>query len=464
TAQAPTPGAPQDGAAPPSAAPGKGPRTQWELLAQLREWGFAVNAENTRCETIEEAVACCLAWEQRRARLPYDIDGVVVKVDDLDLQAELGAVGREPRWAIAYKFPPAQATTRLRRIGINVGRTGSLTPFAILDPVQVGGVTIRLAVLHNEDDIRRKDIREGDTVLVQRAGEVRPYVVGPILSQRPAGTRQFELPRHCPVCGAPVSRGVDDGEAVARCTNTFAGCPKQLRERILHFCSRPAMDVQAVGEQLIDAMVTQRLVQDPADLYSLTKAQLMGLERMGERSAQHVLDNLARSKSRPFERVLFALGIRHVGARVAEILARAFGGLEALRQASLEEIVAVEGVGRKIAESVHAALRDPLVLAMVDKLARAGVSMTVERPAAHGPLAGQTFVVTGRLQGYSRAQIEQRIRALGGLVEDAVTRRTSYLVVGDEPGSKLTRARQLGTPILDEATFEHVVGPAEGTG
>jgi DNA ligase (NAD+) len=431
------------------------PRSQWEMLEQFGTWGFKTNPNNARAESIDDVLAACADWEHRRERLDYEIDGVVVKVDNLDLQEELGAVGREPRWAIAFKFPPMQATTRLLAIDVNVGRTGSLNPFAVLEPVQVGGVTVKQASLHNQDDIQRKDIRVGDTVLVQRAGEVIPQVLGPILSKRPADSSPYELPTTCPICGSPVIK--PEGEAMARCTGGFARCWAQRFELLKHFVGRGAMDVETVGEKLSWALIQGQLVFDPGDLYALTKEQLIGLERLAERSAQKVLDQLDVSKQRPLTNVLFALGIRMVGYQNAELLARAFGSVAALRQAGQADIEAVDGIGPKIAESVYEWFQDPINLAFVDKLERAGVRLVEQRQVSAGPFLGLTFVVTGRLERYTRPQVEQRIKELGGDVGDGVTKKTSYLVAGEEAGSKLARAQKLGTPILDEAGFEALV-------
>lgn len=431
------------------------PRTQWEMLEAFLKWGFKINPNNRRVETIDDVVAACAEWEHRRETLDYEIDGVVVKVNDLDVQSELGAVGREPRWAIAFKFPPVQATTVLRSIEVNVGRTGSLNPFAVLEPVQVGGVTISQATLHNEDDIRRKDIRVGDTVLVHRAGEVIPQVIGPILSKRPADAAPYELPKECPVCHSPVVR--TEGEAMARCTGGFAKCVAQRFELLKHFVGRGAMDIETVGEKLAWSLIQNQLVYDPSDLYPLTKDQLTALERMGDKSAQNVLDNIEASKQRTLTRVLYALGIRYVGYQTAELLARAFGTMERVRAASLDDVLSVEGIGPKIAESVYAWFHELENLKLVDKLAAAGVNMSEDATTLGGPLAGLTIVVTGRLERHSRTQIEQRIKELGGAVGDSVSKKTSYLVAGDDAGSKLARAQKLGTPILDEAGFEALI-------
>jgi DNA ligase (NAD+) len=432
------------------------PRTQWEMLGAFASWGFRTNPNNARVQTIDEVVAACAEWEHRRESLAYEIDGVVVKVNDLDVQTELGAVGREPRWAIAFKFPPVQATTVLRAIEVNVGRTGSLNPFAVLEPVQVGGVTISQATLHNEDDIRRKDIRVGDTVLVHRAGEVIPQVIGPILGKRPPGAVPYELPKTCPRCGSPVIR--PEGEAMARCTGGFAKCVAQRFELLKHFVSRGAMDIESVGEKLAWSLVIEHnLVYDPSDLYRLTRDQLVAMERIGDKSAQNILDNIEASKQRPLTRVLYALGIRYVGYQTAELLARAFGTMDRLRQAELDEIVGVEGVGPKIGESVYAWFHDEDNLRIVDKLVGFGVNMIEEAVTRGGPLLGLTIVVTGRLERQSRAQIEQRIKELGGAVGDSISKKTSYLVAGEDAGSKLDRAKKLGTPIIDEGGFEALI-------
>jgi DNA ligase (NAD+) len=429
------------------------PRSHWELLARLREWGFKTNPYNERLEGLDAVIAACAGWEARRESLAYDVDGVVVKIDDLDLQAELGAVGREPRWAIAYKFPPTQVTTKLLKIDINVGRTGSINPFAVLEPVQIGGVTVKLASLHNAEDIHRKDVREGDTVIVQRAGEVIPQIIGPVLSKRPPNAQPWELPTHCPRCGAAVIK--PEGEAMAYCTGGVE-CPAQLFEALKHFASRAAMEIDGLGEKLAVVLIQAGLVKDVADVYSLTKEQLVGLDRLADKSAENLLRSLEVSKSRPPARVLFALGIRHVGGQTAVLLINAFGSIDALTAASEAEINTVEGVGPKIAASVRAWFDEPRNQAVLDKLRAAGLRFADDRPADTGdlPLAGKTFVITGRLERWTRLAAEARIKELGGSVGDAVSRKTDYLIVGDDPGSKLAKAQKLGTTVLDEARFE----------
>ena len=398
-------------------------------------------------------------WGERRETLPYEIDGVVVKIDDLDVQRELGAVGREPRWAIAFKFPPTQATTLLKAIQVNVGRTGSLNPYAELEPVNINGVIVKLATLHNEDDIRRKDIRVGDTVIVQRAGEVIPQVIGPILGKRPPDAQPYSIPAQCPVCGSPVVR--PEGEAMSYCSGGIIHCPAQRWRWLELYVSRGAMDIDRVGEKLLAVLLQQGLVKDPADLYSLTKEQLVQLERMGDKSAQNVLSSIEASKDRPLARLISALNIRHVGSEIARLLADHFGSLDALMLASEEEINAIEGIGPKIARSVVQYFADPEYRGVIERLRQAGVRFA-DAPHARadgpaGPLEGKSFVVTGRLARATRPQIEARIKELGGKVMDSVTKKTDYLVVGEDAGSKLAKAQKLGTSLLTEDDFDALV-------
>lgn len=431
-------------------ADGESPQTHWKTLHWLGEMGFRINPEIRRFDDLRKVEEFYRAWIDRRHSLEYEIDGMVVKVDDKALWDELGYVGREPRWAIAYKFPPIQATTKLLRIAINVGRTGSLNPYAILEPVQVGGVVVKQATLHNEDDIRRKDIREGDTVIVQRAGDVIPQVVGPISGRRTGAERPFEMPKACPACGGEVYR--PPGEAMSYCTNI--SCPAQMYRWITHWASRGAMDIEGLGEQWVAVLLDQGLIGDPADLYYLRQEELLGLERMGEKSADKLLRNIEASKDRGLSRLLFALGIRHVGSEVAELLAAHFGSLDALAQASEEEIQRVEGVGPKIAESVYAYFRDPKKMQIIEKLRRAGVRMEEEaRAPAEGPLAGMTFVFTGTLAAMPRSRAEALVASLGAEAASSVTRKTTYLVAGADPGSKLQKAQAYGIPVLDEEGF-----------
>jgi DNA ligase (NAD+) len=423
-----------------------GPKSQWEALDWLKQLGFAVNPNIQRCSGLAEVKEYIKTWGEKRETLDYEIDGVVVKVNDFAAWEELGVVGREPRYAIAFKFPPTQATTRLIDIGINVGRTGSLNPYAILEPVVIGGATIRLATLHNEDDIRRKDIRIGDWVIVQRAGDVIPQVVGPVVSRRTGAEREFHMPDRCPVCGGNVER--PPGEAMAYCVNNE--CPAQAVRLLEHFVSKGAMDIDGIGERLAQVLYTEGLVRDPGDLYSLDVERLARLERMGQKSAERILRGIEASKQRPLSRLIFALGIRHVGSETAEILAAHFRSLDALAEASVEELEAIPGIGPTIAHSVHAWFLEPHNRGLVEKLRKSGVNLVEAAPSAGGPLSGLTFVVTGRLAGFTRAGIERFLKEHGAAVASDVSKRTSYLIAGSDPGSKLQRAQSLGVPVLTE--------------
>jgi len=434
------------------------PRSHWEALERFQALGLRTNPNNTRAETIDEVVEQIAGWEARRATLPYEIDGVVVKIDDRDVQGELGSVGREPRWAIAFKFPPTQATTVLNDIGINVGRTGSLNPYAILEPVQIAGVTVKLATLHNEDDIRRKDVRIGDTVIVHRAGEVIPQVIGPVLSKRPPDAAPFSMPTACPECASPVVR--PEGEVMSYCSGGLIVCPAQRWRWLELYVSRGAMDIDRVGEKLLLTLLRQGLVNDPANLYTLTKEQLVVLDRMAEKSAQNVLDSIAASKQRPLYRLIWGLNIRHVGEKAAQLMAAHYGSMDAIMQATEEDVNAIEGIGPTIARSIVGYFANPQYRDVIARLAAAGVRV-VDEPsggadAIDGPLSSKSFVVTGRLPRSTRSQIEGRIKELGGVVHDSVTKKTSYVVVGEDAGSKLAKAQKLGTRILDEDLFDRL--------
>jgi DNA ligase (NAD+) len=429
---------------------GSVPKSHHETLQWLSKLGFKINPHIARYKTIEEVWRHCHGWTEKREQLEYEIDGIVVKIDDIRLQDALGAVGREPRWAVAFKFPPTQRTTKLLKIEVNVGRTGSINPFAVLEPVNIGGATVKLATLHNEEDIKRKDIRVGDTVIVQRAGEVIPQVVGPVLSKRTGKERRFKPPEQCPSCGTKLVR--PEGEVMRYCPNR--ACPAQAYRLLAHFVSRGAMDIDRVGEQLAYQLMEKGLVRDVADLYFLKKEQLVELERMGEKSAQNVLDAIEASRARPLDRVLVALGIRHVGSETAALLAQHFGGIEALMEASAEELEAVPSIGPVVAESVHEYFRDRQNRRLIEKLRKGGVRMEAGAPPARqGPLSGQSFVITGTLAAFSRGEAETRVRALGGVAGSSVTKSTGYLVVGENPGSKMAKAQQYGTKILAEEEF-----------
>ena len=384
------------------------PDTHWEIMHYLKSLGFKINPDIALCHTLDEVEQQHSKWLARRDDLAYEVDGMVAKVNSIALQQELGTAAHEPRWAIACKFPALQGNTRLTDIGINVGRTGSLNPYAILEPVRVGGVVISHAALHNEEDIRRKDIRIGDWVVVQRAGEVIPEVIGPVVSRRTGQERVFSMPGRCPVCGSEVIK--PEGEAMHRCAN--AACPAQALEKVKHFVSRGAMDMDGVGEKLCQALFAAGLVRDAADLYYLTRDQLLGLERMADKSAAKILESIDRSKNRPLGRVIFALGIPHVGDQYAELLADQFHSIDDLSRLAGEEVQ--------------------------------------KTSPGELPLTGLEFVLTGRLESLSRSDAEARIKALGGRAGSDVTRRTTHVVVGADPGSKLAKAQKLGASILGE--------------
>jgi len=423
--------------------------THWETLEYLKSLGFKVNPNNRLLTTIEQVEEFHQTWLERRESLPYEADGIVVKLNSLDQQRQLGDIGREPRWAIAYKFPAVQSTTRLIDIGISIGRTGTLNPYAILEPVSVGGVTIKQAALHNEDDIRRKDIRIGDTVIIQRAGEVIPQIIGPVVSKRTGQEKLFTMPSRCLVCGTEVVK--PEGEVMYYCPN--AACPAQAQQRIEHFVSRGAMDIRGIGESLSATLFASGLVKDIADLYYLRKQRkaLMELEGMAEKSADNLLNTIEKSKDRPLARVIFALGIRHVGAETAGVLANHSGSIDKLADASREEFLSIDTIGPKIADSIIAFFGREENRRIIQRLKDAGVRLETEAVKREElPLAGQEFVITGRLEAFSRTEAEAQIKALGGTTGSSVTGKTTYLVVGAEPGSKLARARALGTRQLTE--------------
>lgn len=423
-------------------------------LEALRAAGFKVNREIERCVGIDAVIDYCRRIEARRDTLEYDADGVVVKVDTLEQQRQLGATAHHPRWAIAFKFAARQATTVVEGIEVQVGKTGILTPVAKLRPVELAGVTIRNVSLHNEDEVRRKDVRLGDTVLIERAGDVIPYVVQVVTAKRPADAAEFHFPDRCPVCDGHAFRA--EGEAYWRCTNT--ACPAQLKARLRHFGSRRAMDIEHLGEAAVDQLVDRKLVANFADLYRLTAEQVVELERQGEKSAQNLVAAIQGSKTRGLSRLLNALGIAMVGERVAQQLAARFGRMERLMAASDEELAHVHGIGTEIARAVRTFFEDDANRAVIERLGALGVVMT-EAGAVEGPrpLEGKTFVLTGTLTGMTRDEARDLIQRRGGHVTSAVSKKTSYVVVGEAAGSKADDARRLGVTILDEPAFVELV-------
>lgn len=419
--------------------------SHWRSLEELRHLGFKVNPHSKICQTIDEVFELCNHWEGKREELPYEIDGVVVKIDSVEQQRQLGFTAKAPRWAIAYKYPARQAVTKVQGIEVQVGRTGALTPVARLEPVVVGGVTVSRATLHNEDEIERLGLQIGDEVVVERSGDVIPKVVR--VSAQGSYREAFRLPIACPVCGRKIVR--EEGEAASRCIN--ANCPARLKESLLHFASRGVMNIDGMGEALVDQLVDRGIVANIADLYDLKLADLMSLDRMGNKSASNVIRNIDRSRGNPLPRIITALGIRFVGERTAVFLAEAFGSMNALEQATLTELQVAEEVGPKVAEAVLQYFSEPENQKLVDRLRKAGLQFTYAstRPKA-GPLQGKTLVITGTLPTLSRDEAKHLIEQAGGKVSSAVSKKTSYVVVGEDAGSKLAKAQELGVPALTE--------------
>ncbi|MBI4665701.1 MAG: NAD-dependent DNA ligase LigA [Nitrospinae bacterium] len=427
----------------------------------LKSLGFKTSGA-TLLQGLPEVAEYIETFDKKRDTLGYDVDGVVVKVDSYRLQAELGATSKFPRWAIAYKYPARQATTRVLNITVQVGRTGALTPVAELEPVEISGSVVARATLHNEDEIRRKDIRIGDWVFVEKGGEVIPKVVKVVESRRTGEEIIFQMPPHCPACGSAVFR--PEGEVVARCAGS--SCPAQLKERLRHFASRGAMDIEHVGPALIDQLLEKTLVHDAADIYYLTMENLMGLERMAEKSAGNALSAIEESKSRPLSRLIFALGIRYVGARGAKILSKNFQSLDDILLASVEQLTAIPEIGPRVAESVHVFAGQTANKKLVEKLKKAGVNIKGERQAGGRGLAGKQFVLTGGLEGMTRNEAKERVETMGGRVTSTVSKKTDYVVEGAEAGSKAEKARELGLKIISEKEFVKLLEDAakEGKG
>ncbi len=439
-------------------------QTHRETLAWLEELGFKVNPLIKSFGALGEVFDQCSWLQEHRHSLGYEIDGCVIKVDDLGQRAELGFTSKAPRWAIAYKFPPEERTTLLRDIQVSIGRTGRATPFAMLEPVFVGGVTVTTATLHNQDEVARKDVRPGDTVIVRRAGDVIPEVTGAVPSKRPKKSKPWVFPSDCPVCGQPLVRA--EGAANHHCVNP--DCPAKQWQKIIHFASRGAMDIEGMGEERVAQFVDAGLIVDAADLYSLTTERIEELPRLGARSAQLLIDAIHGSRTRPLWRVLVAFGVPHVGPTAAQALARTFRSIDRIVAATDDELVAVDGVGRIIAESVHAWFAEPRNAAFVEKLRDGGVALESpagvdDAPTLEPTLAGQTFVLTGTLERRTREEAAAEIEARGGKVASSVSKKTSYVVAGDKAGSKLAKAEELGVNVLDEAAFEALLETGGGS-
>jgi DNA ligase (NAD+) len=423
-----------------------------EVLEALSTLHFKASDDWKLCRSLEEVERYITNWESKREKLAYEIDGIVVKVDEVSLQNELGFTSKAPRWAIAYKYPAHQETTLLKAIEVSVGRTGVLTPFAVFEPVQIGGVTVSKSTLHNLDEIRRLNVHAGDTVLVERAGEVIPHVLKVV--KHGSEEKEFEMPKKCPVCGMRVYRAEE--QVAYRCVNV--SCPARRRESILHFAGRHAMNIDGLGEKIVDQLIEHDLVKDFADLYKLDLETLAGLERMAEKSAQNLLDEIAESKKASLARLIYAIGIPFVGERTAQLLAAHFGSMEKLRDATDEELLEVEEVGPKIAEGVREFFAESANRKLVDHLRAAGVNMKEERAALKSTrFAGMTFVFTGTLAKRSREEAEALVAAHGGKAGSSVSKKTNYVVVGADPGSKFEKAKSLKVPILDEAQFDKLL-------
>jgi DNA ligase (NAD+) len=426
-------------------------KTHSEILQTFPKWGLRTNPYIQRCQNIEEVLEYYHKMNEKRETLPYEIDGIVIKVDRLDLQTRLGEIARSPRWALAFKFQPKQETTKILNIIVQVGRTGALTPVAVMEPVKVGGVEVSRATLHNQDEIDKKDVRVGDTVIIQRAGDVIPEVVQVITSKRKGTEKKFRMPSKCPVCGAEVIKE----EAIHRCIGL--DCPAQLKGRIKHFASKRAMDIEGLGVKLTDQLVDKGLIKDVADIYYINKEELIELERMAEKSAQNIIDAIEKSKTKPLSKFLYALGIRHVGETTAEDLARQFPRLDNFFRLSEENLMEVEGIGPEVAASVHQFFRDKKNKESIELLKKAGVKLIEPRPKEKGKLAVKTFVFTGTLKTFGRDEARNLVESLGGMTASSVSKKVDYVVVGEDPGSKFDKAKELGIKTLTEEEFKKMI-------
>ena len=430
-----------------------------ETLERLQAWGLPVERHWRKCEGIEAVLAFCEEWREARHSLKFETDGVVIKLDDLALRERLGMTAKFPRWATAFKFPAEQVVTRLLRIDVNVGRTGAVTPFAVLEPVRVSGTTVQMATLHNEQEVERRDIRPGDMVIVEKGGDIIPKVVGPVLAERPPDLARWQMPRTCPFCASELVK--PEEEVIWRCEN--ASCPARIRRGLLHFASRRAMNIEGLGESLVDSLVTSGLVKDYADVYGLTVDAVAALDRMGKKSAANLVAEIDKSRSTDIWRLLHAVGIRHVGEGAAKALAAGFGSVAAVRQAPLPALESVPDIGPVVACSVRQFFDEPANAAMMDRLAHAGVCTQVQPVQAGtaasggGSLSGQTYVITGTLESMSREDAKAALEALGAKVASSVSKKTTGVIVGSDPGSKADKAASLGVPVLDEAAFRALI-------
>jgi len=429
-----------------------------EVLNYLKKTGFKVNPHTKLCQDIEEAMNYCLQWIEKKEELDYEIDGMVIKVNSLRVREELGSTTRSPRWAIANKFPAQQVTTKVRDIIVQVGRTGALTPVAVLDPVRISGSVVQRATLHNEDEIKRKDVRIGDIVLVQKAGEVIPEVVKVIKEKRTGNEKEFVIPAQCPVCGAKVFR--PEGEVVSRCNSLT--CPAQIKERIRHFASRNAMDIEGLGPAIIDQLVEKDLIKDISNLYFLKRDDLISLERMAEKSADNLLDAIKKSREKSLANLIYGFGIRYVGVHTSEVITRYYPTLDKFKKASLEELIEINEIGPKIAESIILFFKEMENLAIIERLRRSGLNFGQEEEIGRKKkgtqiLAGMQFVLTGTLKDFTRTQAKEIISELGGRVTGSVSKKTDYVIAGEDPGSKYQKAQKLRITIIDEKKFKGII-------
>jgi DNA ligase (NAD+) len=430
-----------------------GSASQFQTLEYLKSLGFKINSNITLCNGIEEVIKFIEKWEEKREKLDYEIDGIVVKVDNLADQEKLGSTSHAPRWAIAFKYPPMQAQTVVEDIKVQVGRTGAVTPVAHLKPTHLAGVVVKRATLHNKDQIHRLGIKIGDHVTIQRAGEVIPEVVKVLKDKRSGHEKEFHMPKHCPVCGDDIVR--PKGEAVARCVN--AECPAQVKERIRHFATRAAMDIEHVGPALVEQLVDQKLVKTPADLYELDVKTLKNLERFADKSAQNVIDSIEKSKSRPFDRVLYALGIRHVGSHISGVIARHFHSIDEVMNASVEKLTQVREIGPKVAQSIVDFFKQKGNRHLIEKLKGVGCRVKGVGPSGPQPLKGKIFVFTGGLEKMTREEAQELVVKLGGNYSSSVSKNTDYVVGGENPGSKADKAKKLGVKMLSENEFQKLI-------
>ena len=435
--------------------------THMEVLNYLKKIGFKVNPHIKLCQDIEEAINYCQKWIEKKEELDYEIDGMVIKVNSLRMREELGSTTRSPRWAIAYKFPAQQVTTKVQGIIVQVGRTGALTPVAILDPVRISGSVVQRATLHNEDEIRRKDIRIGDIVLIQKAGEIIPEVVKVIKEKRTGKETEFLMPTQCPICGAKVFR--PEGEVASRCNSLT--CPAQIKERIRHFASRNAMDIEGLGPAIIDQLVEKGLIKDISDLYFLERDGVISLERIAEKSADNLLDAIEKSKKKSLANLIYGLGIRYVGVHTSEVITRYYPTLDKFKKASLEELIEINEIGPKIAESIILFFKEKENLAIIERLRSAGLNFgqkeeKIREEKGVQILAGKQFILTGTLKDFTRTQAKEIISKLGGRVTGSVSKKTDYVVAGEDPGSKYQKALELGVTIINEEEFKKIVGIA----